>query len=286
MTIIEFRADLHCHSTYSDGSLSPQELLRLAKSNALKGLSITDHDTIEAYASAIPAAQEIGIELISGVEFSAMLNHVSVHILGYAFSLNNPALHLLCQRHKRRREDRNQAILEKLAAHGMSVTKEDIEDCLSSLLPHEKCSIGRPHIAQVLVKKRYVETIYEAFGKYLGEGKPCYARGDPFTVEETIDVIHQAQGLAIIAHPHLIKNTHMVHQLLSMNFDGLEGHYALFLQHQQERWLKIGKEKKWLITGGSDFHGDIKPSIPLGCSWVGEETFCRLQDLYRANNPI
>lgn len=282
----EFRADLHCHSTYSDGSLSPQELLRLAKSHALKGLSITDHDTIEAYASAIPAAQEIGIELISGVEFSAMHHQVSVHILGYAFALNHPALHQLCLRHKQRREDRNQAILEKLAAHGMPVTKEDIEDCLSSLLPHEKCTIGRPHIAQVLVKKRYVETVYEAFGKYLGEGKPCYARGDPFTVEETINVIHQAQGLAIIAHPHLIKDSQTIYHLLGMNFDGLEGYYALFAQNQIERWLKIGKKKNWLITGGSDFHGDIKPSIPLGCSWVGEETFRRLQDLHKANNLI
>lgn len=282
--INEFRADLHCHTTYSDGSLSPLELLQLAKTHGLNGLAITDHDTIEAYASAIPAAQEVGVELISGVEFSAILDEVSVHILGYSFDLSSHTIHAFCQRHKQRRENRNQAILDKLVAHGMVVSKEDIEECLSNLLPHEKCTIGRPHIAQVLVKKGYVETIYEAFGKYLGEGKCCYARGETFTVEETIAVIHQAHGVAIIAHPHLIKDSKTVIKLLSMNFDGLEGYYAMFVPSQQERWLKIAKNKNWLITGGSDFHGAIKPTIPLVCSWVGEDTFRFLQDLYNKNN--
>jgi hypothetical protein len=281
---IDFRADLHCHSTYSDGSLSPLELLQLAKANGLKGLSITDHDTIEAYASAIPAAQEVGVELISGVEFSAMHNEASVHILGYAFDLSNQPLQAFCQRHKQRRENRNQAILDKLAALGMPVSKDDIEECLSILLPHEKCTIGRPHIAQVLVKKGFVETVTEAFGKYIGEGRPCYARGETFSVEETISVIHNANGVAIIAHPHLIKDSGIVIKLLGMNFDGLEGYYAMFSLSQQERWLKIAKNKNWLITGGSDFHGAVKPMIPLGCSWIGEDTFRYLQELYQKNN--
>ena len=166
----------------------------------------------------------------------------------------------------------------------MPVSKDDIEACLSTLLPHEKCTVGRPHIAQVLVKKGYVNNVAEAFLKYIGEEKPCYVRGETFSVEETISVIRDAKGVAIIAHPHLIKDSGIVLKLLEMGFDGLEGYYAMFPLKQQERWIKIAKNKKWLITGGSDFHGAVKPMIPLGCSWIGEDSFRHLQDLYLKNN--
>lgn len=277
--MIDFRADLHCHSIYSDGSLSPSELLLLAKKNELSGLAITDHDSVEAYPTAFSTAQEIGIELISGVEFSAVHHEVSVHILGYSFCVQHPIIADFCQRHKQRREERNKTILENLAAHKMPISNEELTACLSNHLT----TIGRPHIALAMVKKGYVETILDAFKNYLGEGKCCYARGALFTVEETLHVIHEAKGLAIIAHPQLIKDSRTIIQLLSMNFDGLEGYYGMLFPNQEERWIKIAKKKNWLITGGSDFHGAVKPSIPLGCSWVGEETFRHLQRHYQAS---
>lgn len=280
----DFRADMHCHSIYSDGSLSPRELLLLAKQKALSGLAITDHDTVDAYPTAVPAAQEIGIELISGVEFSAVHNEVSVHILGYAFCLEHPAITDFCLRHKHRREERNRTILENLKSHDMPISEEELRACLPNRLTNAQCTIGRPHIALAMVKKGFVETVHEAFKKYLGEGKSCFARGATFTVEETLHVIHQAKGLAIIAHPQLIKNSRTIVQLLSMNFDGLEGYYGMLFPNQEERWIKIAKKKNWLITGGSDFHGDVKPSIPLGCSWVGEETFRIFQDHFKKSS--
>lgn len=271
-----FRADLHCHSNCSDGTLSPEELIDLAVSIGLSGLSITDHDSIDAYASAIPLSKSAGIEIIPGAEFSSMHKGVSIHILAYAFDLNSEALKQFCILHNRRRENRNREILERLAKHGMRVTEEE----LNGTHPNARRTIGRPHIAQIMIQKGYVGTVVEAFNKYLGEGRICYAPGESFSVEETLEYIKAAQGLSVIAHPHLILNGKTLHDLLEMPFDGIECFYSKFDSAQNQRWIKIAQNKGLLMTGGSDFHGDIKPAIPLGCSWVGEEVFRLLQQHY------
>jgi len=278
----EFRADLHCHTTCSDGTVTPQQIIQLALDRGLQGLSITDHDTIAAYKEAIPAAQANNLPLISGIELSAVHRETSVHILAYSFSLASSAIEKFCQRHHYRREMRNQAVLDLLATQGMPLLPEDFPpDLLSSL---SNRSIGRPHIAWAMVKKGYVLSIQQAFHEYIGEGKPCYAPGIPFSVEETLEIIHQAKGLAIIAHPHLIEKVGILRDLLEMNFDGIEGYYARFPPSANERWLKVGARKGWLVTGGSDFHGEIKPSISLGNSWVNQETFNILLQHFQNNH--
>jgi len=271
MNMTTFRADLHCHSTCSDGTLTPHEILDLAKSLDILGLSITDHDTIQAYHTALPYAEEVGIEMIPGVEFSAEHKGMSVHVLGYAFSLDNDAIHAFCLHHKERRRKRCRAILELLRKHQMPLA----EDTINALQPNG--NIGRPHIALAMVNNGYVASVKEAFDKYLGDSKPCYVKGEAFSVEETIDLIHQAQGLAVIAHPHLIKSSSLLDDLLDMGFDGIEVYYAS-LHAQHRNWAEIAKKKHWLMTGGSDFHGAIKPHNSLGSSWVDEETFNRLRN--------
>lgn len=277
----EFRADLHCHTTCSDGTVSPQAIIQLACDLGLQGLSITDHDTIAAYKEAVPAAQAKNLPLISGLELSSVHHQVSVHILAYSFPLTSLIIEEFCQRHQQRRELRNQAILDRLASQGMPLSLADFPQDM--LIPHSKHSIGRPHIALAMMKKGYVQSIQQAFHRYIGEGKSCYVSGAAFSVEETLEIIHQAKGLAIIAHPHLIDNVAILRDLLDMNFDGIEGYYARFPASEHERWLKIGAHKGWLITGGSDFHGTIKPNLPLGCSWVNEETFAILQQHFQRN---
>ncbi|HEV8050997.1 MAG TPA: phosphatase, partial [Parachlamydiaceae bacterium] len=106
-----------------------------------------------------------------------------------------------------------------------------------------------------------------------GDDRPCYIQGNSFTVDETIDTIHNAKGLAVIAHPHLIKNTGILNELLKKNFDGIECYYGKFLATAHTRWLKIANHRNWLITGGSDFHGTAKPMLNLGCSWIGTDHF-------------
>lgn len=269
-----FRADLHCHSTCSDGSLSPVEIVQLAKQIGLSALSISDHDTIEAYKSAAPAAKEAGIALLTGVEFSAMLNGVSVHILAYGFSAEDPIIQALCDQHTERRHHRNSQMLELLAKHGMPISEEELAAaCSPDLEQPSKHSTGRPHIALAMMRKGYIDSVHDAFARYLAEGKSCYAPGDSFSVEETLDIIHKAKGLAVIAHPHLQKSNKTLKKLLEMNFDGMECYYGNFPPQRHQKWLKIALNKNWLITGGSDFHGTIKPHIPLGCSWIDEERF-------------
>jgi len=275
-----FYADLHCHTTCSDGSLSPEEIVRLAKEKGLSGLSITDHDTIDAYTWAIPEAKKQGIELITGVEFSASHAGVPIHILAYAFSLESEEIKNFCQLHHARRDNRNKAILEKLRIHNMPVSMDEIFDIIkNSPTSHSDQIIGRPHIAQVMVNKGYVKTIQDAFRLYLAEDKSCYDPGKIFTVQETIDVIHKAKGIAVIAHPHLIKNSKVLFEILELNFDGIECFYACFYPEQNKRWIKIAQKKNWLMTGGSDFHGDIKPNLPLGASGVDEKAFRAIQNV-------
>lgn len=277
----EFRADLHCHTTYSDGTKSPQELVELAFQNGLLGLAITDHDTINAYPSALPVAKKLKIEMISGVEFSSVQGNESVHILAYSFSFDHPIIKQFCLKHHQRRIDRNREILARLSKQGMPITEAEVNEV--SLLGNSHGTIGRPHIALAMIKKGYVNNLQEAFQKYLGEGKSCYHSGNSFTAKETIEIIHQANGLAVIAHPHLIFQQKILHELLELKIDGIECYYAKYPLEINQRWLKIAKKKGLLITGGSDYHGEIKPNIPLGCSWINEENFRKLHDHYLSN---
>lgn len=267
-----FKADIHCHSTYSDGTLSPEELLLKAKEIQLSGFSITDHDTIDAHDSAIELAKTMNIKMITGAEFSCVHKNESIHILAYSFPVGHESIKALCEKHHHRRFYRNEEILKKLRHHGMIVTQEEIANLTFGSQTHKK-TIGRPHIAQVMVAKGYVKTVSEAFHKYLGEDRSCYASGQSFSVEETIDIIHQAHGLVIIAHPHLISSGKIFRDLLEMPFDGMECYYSRQHAGVNKRFVTIGQKKNWLMTGGSDFHGDIKPDIHLGCSWTNKETF-------------
>lgn len=265
---MEFRADMHCHSTCSDGSLTPIELVELAKERGLSGLSITDHDTIEAYDEPLfRKAEELGIKLCSGVEFSCQLNGVNVHLLGYDFDIRSPEILELCQKHQKRRKNRNTQILNALARIGFVISYEEVEK-----FAHGKV-IGRPHIAHLMVNKGYVPSIKKAFDQYIGDNQCCYSAGESFSCEETIEIIHKAKGKAFIAHPHLIKKGKIVKALLDLNFDGIECYYALFRLSANDKWLRLSEERGWLVSGGSDFHGDLKPMIPLGASYVNLENF-------------
>ncbi len=260
-------ADLHTHTSCSDGIMTPTELLYFAKEKGLQGLSITDHDTIEGYSEAIKVAKELGIHLGLGVEFSCDFQGYSLHILGYDFDPSNEEIQQLCQRHYERRAHRNHAILEKLRHHKMPITIEEL---------HGKArgkTIGRPHIAEIMVEKGYVKTVRDAFHLYIGEGEVCYAEGVPFQVTDTIDILHAAKGKAFIAHPQLLSKQLPMSELLRLPFDGIECFYSRLTK---KIWIEIAESKKWLMSGGSDFHGSIKPAIELGCNGVTQETFYRI----------
>lgn len=266
---MKFRADLHCHTYFSDGTDSPEELITLAKKSGLAAISITDHDTILAYETAIPIAKEQGILLGVGAEFSSTYETFNVHILGYDFDLENQQIQNFCQKHKERRKLRNYRILEKLRKKQMPIPEEELEKMGMETL-------GRPHIAKLMVKHKFVASMQQAFDQYIGDGKSCYDAGEPFTVDETLEVIHQARGKAFLAHPHFLGEGEKVFKLLDKPFDGIECIYANCLPQQEKRWIKAAERRNLLISGGSDYHGKIKPNITLGCSWVGDEIFYKI----------
>ncbi len=263
-----FKADLHCHSLLSDGTDSPNALVDLAIEQGLSGLSITDHDTIAAYPDVIEYAAQKNFPVISGVEFSASYRGDPVHVLGYGFDVHNKTILQLCEHHQQRRHDRNEKILANLAKMGVEIPYDELGS---------EGTIGRPHIALALHKRGVVGSIKEAFDLYLGEGKAAYDPGEPITVEETLDVIAQSGGKSVLAHPHLIKRSSTLRFALEQNFDGLEGYYAKFPLTQERKWIDLAKRKGWLVTGGSDYHGTVKPHNSLGSSWVSQEVFDALR---------
>jgi predicted metal-dependent phosphoesterase TrpH len=279
-----FRADLHCHSTCSDGTFSPEELIQEAAKAGLQGLAITDHDTIKAYDSALEVARKYNIRLISGVELSCSYKDEIIHVLGYSFDLHNSEIQALCKKHAERRDTRNRIILEKLARHNIYIEENElISFAQDEEHSSQKSIIGRPHIAQAMLKKGYISTISEAFSKYIGNSQPCYASGITTSVEEAIHTIHQAKGKAVLAHPYIYSKQH-IRQIKNFPFDGVEAYYSRLPLHREIPWINYAKSKGLMITGGSDFHGKVKADIPLGCSWVNEETFQELESLFLENH--
>ena len=271
----EFRADLHTHTIYSDGSFTPTELIDHALQIGLNALSITDHDTVDAYEEAFPYAESKGLILVSGVEFSSLYKKHNVHILGYGIDTEHPSLREFCTLQQNRRKGRNFEILSRLKKFRFPIEESELES-----LEKTHKTIGRPHIAKLMIDKGYVKTIQEAFSLYLGDGKSCYVQGISATIDEVLDVIKQAKGKSFIAHPHLFKDGGIVRELLTHPFDGLECYYGRCSTEKERRWLKMARTKKLLISGGSDFHGSIKPYLPLGCSWTPKEEFIRIFTSY------
>lgn len=274
----QFRADLHCHSICSDGTFTPLEILDLVEKVGLQGLSITDHDTTSAYTEDFfKKAEEVGIRILPGVEISSMHRNTSVHVLAYNFELHDQTFQSFISETQSCRNDRNHKILEKLKKLGMPIEYEELVALASNNTTFKNRSLGRPHIALLMIEKGYVPHFQYAFEVYLKDGGKAFA---PtllrWSTPEVIEAIHQAKGKAIIAHPGVYKNRHLVQDLLNMPFDGLEGYYSRIAPDQEKKWIDIACDKGWLVTGGSDFHGSIKAHIHLGCSWVNEETFNKI----------
>lgn len=265
------KADLHCHSLYSDGSCSPFELIAMAKERSLSGLSITDHDTVAAYSEAFAIAEQEGLPLLAGAEFSSEFNRIGVHILAYAIDLKSEPLLNLCQRHQQRRRQRNLLMLSALADKGIYLSEGQL------LEKAGQATIGRPHIAELLVAGGHCSDMKEAFTRYLGDRAPCYRRFETVSSEETIEIIHQAGGVAVLAHPHLLPKETKIDRLLCLPFDGIEAYYGNFNSQKNRPWVELAQQHSLFVTGGSDFHGAAKSQAELGSAWTPFDLFERLR---------
>jgi hypothetical protein len=257
------RLDLHLHTTHSDGSLSPAEVLRLAHKAQVNALAITDHDIVSGIPEAMGVGAELGIEVIPGVEISSRLGDSELHILGYCLHWEDPELNRRLAALRASRHSRNPQIIERLRSLGLDVTYEEVQALAGT------DSVGRPHIARILIDKKYVTSAKEAFDRYLADGRPAYVARDLPEPADAIDWIRAAGGVAVLAHPTWAKVSGeglnaLLTRLKGEGLGGIEVHYSTHTKRQTTEYLDLAKRLNLLVTGGSDFHGITKPDIEVG----------------------
>ena len=255
--------DLHAHTTASDGSLAPSELVALAKGIGLRALAVTDHDTVDGLPEAVAAAGDAQIELIPGIELAVEYPYGRLHVLGFWVRFDSPALTGRLQQLKVNRARRNELMLEKMRGLGLPVTMEDV------LAESGGGVVARPHMAMALVRKGVVPSVREAFRLYLGDGAPAHVPKEKFGPKEAFDLIHSAQGIAVIAHPMTLnlppeQVPAEFARLKHEGLDGVECFYSQFTDEQSTFFLAAARATGLQPSGGSDFHGASRPEIELG----------------------
>jgi predicted metal-dependent phosphoesterase TrpH len=259
---LEKLIDLHIHSTASDGSLSPEEVVVYAKHKGAAAISLTDHDTIEGLEAALSAGEVKGLEVIPGLEISAQHPGGSMHILGYYIDPSDPHLNQELRRLQKARRERNPKIISKLQSLGFPIEYNQVQAIA-------KGQIGRPHIAQVLLKIGVVSSLEEAFQKYLGKSAPAYVEKFRFSPSESISMIIQAGGIPVLAHPFTLNYPSLRDLKIlieKLRDDGLKGIEVLYSEHSTDQtrdYLSLVKELDLIYTGGSDFHGSLKTKVDL-----------------------
>ena len=257
------RIDLHTHTTFSDGSLSPTDLVTLAKQQSIDILAITDHDTTEGLPEAIEATKTLSLELIPGIELSAQFQNREMHILGYFINLTDPQFQTRLGALRSTRIERIRHILDRLHTLGIDISLAEVEQTSGT------GTIGRPHIAQALIAKGHVKDLKEAFERLLGSRGKAYVQRVVPEAHEIISWIIDAGGIPVLAHPYwegLNKedSTNACHTLVEQGLQGLEVFYGTFSARHISFNLGLARRFDLLMTGGSDFHGTLKPDIALG----------------------
>jgi 3',5'-nucleoside bisphosphate phosphatase len=257
--------DLHVHSTASDGTFSPTEIVDIALAKKLRAVALTDHDTVSGLNEFIAAVKGRDFLAVPGVEIACTWYGASLHLLGLFIDYKNLALNALLTEIRENRQLRNRRIIDNLNAKGVKLDWADVEAYGDGQV------LGRPHIARALIDKGVCRDIQDAFSSFIGRDAPCYTRRYLPMPERAIEILHQAGGIVILAHPFggdkppktlLIRRK--IKRLAKMGIDGIEVYYSDYTCRQTERALKIARDFKLLHSGGSDFHGANQPGVELG----------------------
>lgn len=268
----KYPVDLHLHTTASDGKFTPAEVIRNAAARGMKVVSITDHDTIGAYSdrSVFILAEQSGIELVSGIEFSCYMGARSVHILGYFIDTDSEELHRIISMQKSERELRMRRMVDRLREMGMDRVSFD------EIMKDADHSVGRPHLARHLMNKGYCREFTEAFEKYIGEGRPAYVKRDSIPPEKIISLIKDMGGISVVAHPRLIEDDGRLNELVMCGLDGIEVVCPAHNRSDEARYNRFAEKHGLIRTGGSDFHGTASGD-PIGTSGMSYEDFLRIR---------
>lgn len=276
-------ADLHLHSSASDGLLSPEELVDSSLARGLKVIAVTDHDTIDGVAPARRRGLEVGLQVIAGIELSCGWEgrDASIHVLGLFIDENAPSLQNLLREQKEFRYRRALKIVDLLGNCGL-----DVDELRERFAATPDKVLGRPHIARFLHEKGYISEFQQAFDRYLSRGCPAYVPKDHVEPEMGIRAIKDAGGIAVIAHPGLIPDWDQVWQRIeTMPWDGIEAWYSEHSGSQVRKFSQIVAEHDWVASGGSDYHGDYgKHSNRLGRFGLEQAQFEELLGWCRNHN--
>lgn len=272
--------DLHAHTNESDGTYTPEELITAAAGLRLQALAITDHDTLAGYEKAKPIAEHAGLQLLCGIELSTKIQKPlkkTVHLLGYFVSAP-PApefMEWLVFMQEARR-DRNRRLAAKLQSMGIDITLEEVQGVGRSLA-------GRPHFARIMVQKGYVASTNEAFQRYLDESAPGYVDREEPSLSQGIERIRLAGGISSLAHPirlgkrDPIEEEELISGFVALGLDAIEAYHSDHQPEDVRRYLGYAAKYNLRVTGGSDFHGDNKPSVKLGSANVPDELLVALR---------
>jgi predicted metal-dependent phosphoesterase TrpH len=272
-------ADLHIHTYYSDGTMSPEEVVKAATDFGLSAISITDHDAIDGITPALEAARPVGLEVISGVELSSDYQGKDIHILGYAFQLADSPLVQKLAGMQAARMERMKKMVAKLKELGLlDIEFNDV--CAQT----RSDAVGRLHLAKLLVAKGHVPSLDVAFNKYLGEEAPAYFPKYQQTPQEAIKLIKDSGGVAVLAHPMLTQKDELIPSLVRAGMDGLEVYYPNCSTEIINFYLGIAAKHGLLVTGGSDAHGEAKMSTYIGKARMPYEQVEKLKERSRGGH--
>ena len=255
--------DLHLHSTASDGTDSPAQIVAMAAALGLRAIALTDHDTADGLAEALAAGKQHDLPVIPGIEFTSSFDGTEVHLLGYGFDPASPALTDALAFSVQFRARRNRQVVQMLQNAGFAITLEALE------AKNPGAIIGRPHIANVLVELGAAESVKDAFDRYLGEGKPFWLPREYIPMEQAACSVADAGGVAVLAHPLQYefspeKLRQLVEYARSVGVRGMEVYYTGYTTAQREALMALADEYHLFPTGGSDYHGRNKPDISMG----------------------
>ncbi len=269
--IMEGYADLHTHTRASDGTGTPSENVRLAAAAGLSTVAITDHDTVAGLEEALEAGRAAGITVVPGVEISSSENGRDIHVLGYFMDVADPLFLSRLEELRNVREGRNERMLERLRELGYAITLEEVLERRGQV-EHKDTTVGRPHIAQVLVDKGYAESQQDAFNRLIGEGGAAFISPKRISPETAIAWIHEAGGAAVLAHPGLYGNDTLVERLAGFGLDGIEADHSDHSPEEVEKYREMAWRHGLVATAGSDYHGERGGEVfhgPLGGRRVG-----------------
>ena len=251
-------ADLHLHTNFSDGTYTPEELAAFGRQHGLAAMSLTDHDTIDGCTRMAAACQTVGIEFISGSELTAELNGNELHLLAYCVDVRNPKLLTEMSRFQAVRQNRIREMVARLNQLHIPLRADAVFALANCLSP------GRPHVARALVQAGFCTSLDEAFNRFLKKGKPAWVPKFKMSALDAIALIHQAGGLAVMAHPGLNRTDDIIPDLVAAGLDGLECFHSKHSTSTAEHYLMLADQYHLLVTGGSDCHGMNKGKPLIG----------------------